>query len=163
MALSALRRLQAARRRQWTVAWLAKVVRKWRPHVVHTIGLDPASYLYAEARERHGLDRFFHETHGGSRRFACIVPTVEGQNQRRSPQQRFDVDPESIAHPERVARPGRDRQGARGMIRPRMRRGFMRLTDLQFPGLRAGIALALALATAGPGHAAPPDEGGGNE
>ena len=69
MALPALRRLQAARRRQWTVAWLARVVRKWRPHVVHTIGLDPASYLYAEARERHGLEglgRWVQQVWGGS-------------------------------------------------------------------------------------------------
>ena len=69
VALSALRRLQASRRRQWTVAWLAKVVRKWRPHVIHTIGLDPASYLYAEAREQHGLEglgRWVQQIWGGS-------------------------------------------------------------------------------------------------
>jgi glycosyltransferase involved in cell wall biosynthesis len=35
--------------------WLSEVVRGWRPDVIHTLGLTPASYFYAEARERFGL------------------------------------------------------------------------------------------------------------
>ena len=36
--------------------WLAEVVRRWRPDVVHTLGLEPASYFYAAARKRYGLE-----------------------------------------------------------------------------------------------------------
>ena len=35
--------------------WLAEVVRRWRPHVVHTLGLEPSSYFYAGVRKRFGL------------------------------------------------------------------------------------------------------------
>lgn len=30
--------------------WLAGIVRRWRPHVVHTFGLDPAGFLYDRVR-----------------------------------------------------------------------------------------------------------------
>lgn len=36
--------------------WLAEVVRRWRPDVIHTLGLNPASYFYADARKRFGLE-----------------------------------------------------------------------------------------------------------
>ncbi|MHB8650258.1 MAG: glycosyltransferase family 4 protein [Gaiellaceae bacterium] len=35
--------------------WLADVIRRWRPDVVHTLGLDPAGYFYARVRSRYGL------------------------------------------------------------------------------------------------------------
>jgi glycosyltransferase involved in cell wall biosynthesis len=37
--------------------WLAAVIREWRPHIVHTLGLDPAAYLYLRARSRFDLGR----------------------------------------------------------------------------------------------------------
>lgn len=40
---------------QSAARWLAQVVRRWRPHVVHTLGLEPASYFYFDARRRFGL------------------------------------------------------------------------------------------------------------
>jgi glycosyltransferase involved in cell wall biosynthesis len=36
--------------------WLARVIRAWRPHVVHTLGLDAAGLLYLGARRRHRLE-----------------------------------------------------------------------------------------------------------
>ena len=35
--------------------WLAQIVRRWRPHIVQTLGLDPASYLYLKVRDQFGL------------------------------------------------------------------------------------------------------------
>lgn len=35
--------------------WLAQVIRQWRPHVIHTLGLDTASYFYLQVRDRFGL------------------------------------------------------------------------------------------------------------
>lgn len=35
--------------------WLAQVIRRWRPDVIHTLGIDPASYFYLKAREKYGL------------------------------------------------------------------------------------------------------------
>lgn len=35
---------------------LAQVVRSWRPQVIHTLGLNPASYFFFDARARHGLE-----------------------------------------------------------------------------------------------------------
>ncbi len=29
--------------------WLAEIVRSWKPHVVHTLGLEPAAYIYSKA------------------------------------------------------------------------------------------------------------------
>jgi len=36
--------------------WLARIIRRWRPHVVHTLGLEPAGELYFSARQQYGLD-----------------------------------------------------------------------------------------------------------
>jgi glycosyltransferase involved in cell wall biosynthesis len=49
--------------------WLADVITRWQPHVVHTLGLDPAGYLYLRARRRLGLagiGRWLAQTRGGS-------------------------------------------------------------------------------------------------
>lgn len=34
---------------------LAEVIRSWRPHVIHTLGFDPASYFYLRVRRSCGL------------------------------------------------------------------------------------------------------------
>ncbi|MGO8822515.1 MAG: glycosyltransferase [Desulfomonilaceae bacterium] len=31
--------------------WLAEIIRRWQPHVVHTLGLDPASYFFDKVRD----------------------------------------------------------------------------------------------------------------
>lgn len=36
--------------------WLAKIIRQWRPDVIHTLGLEPASYFYLRVREKYGLE-----------------------------------------------------------------------------------------------------------
>jgi len=36
--------------------WLSEVVRRWRPDVIHTLGLNTASYFYADVRKRFGLE-----------------------------------------------------------------------------------------------------------
>lgn len=35
--------------------WLARVIRQWKPDVVHTLGLDPAGEFYYRVRLRYGL------------------------------------------------------------------------------------------------------------
>jgi len=35
--------------------WLAQIIRQWRPDVIHTLGLEPASYFYLNVRDRFGL------------------------------------------------------------------------------------------------------------
>lgn len=34
---------------------LARIIRGWKPHVVHTLGLDESGYFYMDVRERFGL------------------------------------------------------------------------------------------------------------
>lgn len=49
--------------------WLAKVVRRWRPDIVHTFGYDPAGEFYYPARLKHRLEGFGKwvlQTRGGS-------------------------------------------------------------------------------------------------
>ena len=36
--------------------WLAKIIRQWRPDIIHTLGLDPAGYFYFSVRKRFNLD-----------------------------------------------------------------------------------------------------------
>jgi glycosyltransferase involved in cell wall biosynthesis len=36
---------------------LAEVIRRWRPDVVHALGIDPAGLFYAQVRARFGLER----------------------------------------------------------------------------------------------------------
>ena len=47
--------LLSANTRMLDSRWLAQVIRRWRPDVIHTLGLDPASYFYLEVRNRFGL------------------------------------------------------------------------------------------------------------
>lgn len=35
--------------------WLSLIIRHWRPDIIHTLGFDPASYVYRMVRERFGL------------------------------------------------------------------------------------------------------------
>lgn len=49
--------------------WLADVIRRWRPTIVHTLGLDPAAARYLNARTRFGLagiGTWIAQTRGGS-------------------------------------------------------------------------------------------------
>ncbi|MDQ3818102.1 MAG: glycosyltransferase [Acidobacteriota bacterium] len=48
--------------------WLAKIIRKWRPDIIHTLGLEPASYLFQKVRERfklHGIGKWVVQVRGG--------------------------------------------------------------------------------------------------
>lgn len=36
-------------------SWLRRVVREWRPDIVHTLGLDPAGFLYQDVRDDLGV------------------------------------------------------------------------------------------------------------
>jgi hypothetical protein len=45
------------------------VIREWRPHIVHTLGLDPAAYLYLRTRSRFdlgGISAWVLQLRGGS-------------------------------------------------------------------------------------------------
>jgi len=48
---------------------LAEVIREWRPHIVHTLGLDAASYFYMRTRKAHpdiaGIGRWIVQARGG--------------------------------------------------------------------------------------------------
>lgn len=47
---------------------LAAVIREWRPDIIHTLGFDPASYLYMRARRQHGVEgigRWIAQARGG--------------------------------------------------------------------------------------------------
>jgi len=49
--------------------WLAQIVREWRPHIIHTLGIDPAGDLFFDVRRAHALDsdaRWLLQTRGGS-------------------------------------------------------------------------------------------------
>ena len=35
--------------------WLTQIIRRWRPDVIHTLGLEPAAYFYMNVRDRFGL------------------------------------------------------------------------------------------------------------
>ena len=50
-----LRRRMGVVPQDGVISWLAEVIRRWRPHVVHTLGLEPASYLYHNAVSAHGI------------------------------------------------------------------------------------------------------------
>jgi glycosyltransferase involved in cell wall biosynthesis len=36
--------------------WLMRIIRQWRPNIIHTLGLDPASCFYWRTRNRFNLD-----------------------------------------------------------------------------------------------------------
>ena len=47
---------------------LAAVIREWRPDVIHTLGFDPASYVYLRTRRQYGLEnigRWVAQARGG--------------------------------------------------------------------------------------------------
>lgn len=48
---------------------LANTIREWRPHIVHTLGLDAASYFYMRTRKAHpeiaGIGRWIVQARGG--------------------------------------------------------------------------------------------------
>jgi glycosyltransferase involved in cell wall biosynthesis len=49
--------------------WLARVIRHWRPTIIHTLGLDPAGEFYFDTRRDYGLEsfgRWIAQTRGGS-------------------------------------------------------------------------------------------------
>ena len=49
--------------------WLAQIIRDWRPHVVHTLGIEPAGELLFDTRRAHQIDtsiRWVLQTRGGS-------------------------------------------------------------------------------------------------
>jgi glycosyltransferase involved in cell wall biosynthesis len=51
------------------LGWLADIIRHWRPHVVHTLGIDPAGELLFNTRSRYGLKgigKWVLQTRGGS-------------------------------------------------------------------------------------------------
>jgi hypothetical protein len=52
-----------ARGREWNPQWLkndwlVKIIQDWRPDVIHTLGLEPASYLFSGVSERLGSGHF---------------------------------------------------------------------------------------------------------
>lgn len=49
--------------------WLSRVIRDWKPTIIHTLGLDPAGEFYFDTRREYGLDafgRWVAQTRGGS-------------------------------------------------------------------------------------------------
>ena len=50
-----LARLFFDNRTEFEERWLAQVIRRWRPDIIHTLGLDPASYSYLKVRDKFGL------------------------------------------------------------------------------------------------------------
>lgn len=49
--------------------WLAQIIREWRPHIVHALGIDPAGELVFDVRRAHRLQdqaRWVLQTRGGS-------------------------------------------------------------------------------------------------
>jgi len=35
--------------------WLAQIIKAWKPDIIHTLGLEPASYYYYDVREKYNL------------------------------------------------------------------------------------------------------------
>ena len=49
--------------------WLARIISQWRPDIIHTLGLEPAGYLYARTRDRFklaGIGKWVLQLRGGS-------------------------------------------------------------------------------------------------
>jgi len=49
--------------------WLARIVREWKPDIVHTLGIDPAGELFFDVRREYRLEnaaRWIVQTRGGS-------------------------------------------------------------------------------------------------
>jgi glycosyltransferase involved in cell wall biosynthesis len=51
-AMSACRRLYQRNEGSWIVSRLAQVIKDWQPHLIHTIGIDPAGFYAFEAIRR---------------------------------------------------------------------------------------------------------------
>lgn len=74
LAVRAVRRTRWGRRVSPRLAYglesrLAEVIRTWRPHIIHTLGLDPAGYVYFDARQTFrlaGLGKWVLQLRGGS-------------------------------------------------------------------------------------------------
>ena len=50
-------------------AWLEQVVKQWKPDIIHTLGLDPASFFYFDARRKfhfEGIGKWVLQLRGGS-------------------------------------------------------------------------------------------------
>lgn len=65
----AVRYLASTRFDELEARWLAQVVRRWRPQIVHTLGLDQAGELYYHARRKYrleGIGKWVLQTRGGS-------------------------------------------------------------------------------------------------
>jgi glycosyltransferase involved in cell wall biosynthesis len=55
--------------RELEARWLAQVIQRWRPDVIHTLGLDPAGYFYFQVRNRFqltGIGKWVLQLRGGS-------------------------------------------------------------------------------------------------
>lgn len=37
--------------------WLAKIIKDWQPDVIHTLGIDPASFVFCRVREKYNLKK----------------------------------------------------------------------------------------------------------
>lgn len=49
--------------------WLAQIIRKWKPDIIHTMGLDPAGFVYQRARKwfyLEGIGKWVLQLRGGS-------------------------------------------------------------------------------------------------
>lgn len=67
-ALGVLNRIPARRHPVNLEAALAEVIRTWQPDVIHTLGLDPASFFYMRARKQFdlgGIGRWIIQARGG--------------------------------------------------------------------------------------------------
>lgn len=50
-------------------SWLAKIIRQWRPDIIHTLGMESGGELYFDVRRKYGLDGvgiWILQTRGGS-------------------------------------------------------------------------------------------------
>jgi glycosyltransferase involved in cell wall biosynthesis len=49
--------------------WLARIIKQWKPHIIHTLGLVQGGEIYYQARQRYGLEgigKWVLQTRGGS-------------------------------------------------------------------------------------------------
>lgn len=49
--------------------WLAKILRQWRPHIIHTLGIEQGGEFYLQVRRKFGLEnigKWVLQTRGGS-------------------------------------------------------------------------------------------------
>jgi hypothetical protein len=80
---------QAARALGWgglhgiTVHWLAKIIREWRPHIIHTLGIIQGGEFYLEVRRKFQLERigkWVLQTRGGS---DLTIPHLDPERRKR--------------------------------------------------------------------------------